>query len=201
MERRCAWESRKRRRIPTFLQLQQQSSLLDSGGGKTKGKRTQLHGYWAVTQKGCAMLAAFVRLLPRVWSNTLSQLRTTTTAVTVLTVLLPVFGFVLSLVPEIRGRKSGVGMTSIIKGSLLSWPIIIATSLTAFAWIALVARIFTRIRTETFIMNWITFQGQSRRTRPHLGTFAASSRLTTSSMDQTWSEIPASIAGVTRKVW
>ncbi len=91
------------------------------------------------------MLPAFARLLGRIWTNLLSQLGTTTTAVVVFSLLLPVFGFALALVPKFReGRKSGLEMSQIINRSLLSWPTIVTAGLTLVAWMGLFSWISVR---------------------------------------------------------
>jgi hypothetical protein len=91
------------------------------------------------------MLPAVGRLLGRIWANLLSQLGTTTTAVVMFSFLLPILGFALALVPEVReGRKSGLAMAQIIKDSILSWPTIAAASLTVFAWLGLFGWISVR---------------------------------------------------------
>lgn len=91
------------------------------------------------------MLFAFGRLADRVWANMLAQLGTTTTAVVVFTVLVPLGGFLLSLVPEVRvGRKSGLSVARIIGDSLLKRASLVAASLTLVAWTGLFVWIFTR---------------------------------------------------------
>ena len=80
-------------------------------------------------------------LLLRTWKSLLASLGTTTLAVVVFSVLLPIGAFI---VDALLRWEVGASILSIIKGSILRWPTLAAVGSTALVWLLLFLRAFIK---------------------------------------------------------
>lgn len=85
------------------------------------------------------MLGALWHLIARSWANMLAALSSSNLSFFYSSVFLPILVFTGLLVYEVRTRKPGVSILTIIKGALFSWPTQISVGLTVAAWIVLLA--------------------------------------------------------------
>ncbi len=86
------------------------------------------------------ILYAVGHLFSYAWAFLVSALGTTTLSIFLFSFAIPVLIFLATLVINwLQGRKSGIPMKKIIKGSLLSWQTIIPSAIYLLAWILLLS--------------------------------------------------------------
>jgi hypothetical protein len=90
------------------------------------------------------MWQAFCHLLSAVWKNLLAALSTSTLSVVCFSLVLPVLGFLVVLIPDISNRKPSVSVLTIIKTSALSWGTLAGAIVTLGGWVILFGYFFLK---------------------------------------------------------